>query len=835
MDPARAPGTASKPIIFQDGLGERRRISDVSGADTIEQLCLRGELTAIPSFEFALRERASRLANFRHVYYGRVRSVDRLSDPASTLAVVSDSIKGVRLANLLAASERRPMTLDINASVHLMRQLVAAVAILHENARDVAHGAIAPERVIVTPNARVVIVEYVLGAALEQLRFSPERYWRELRVALPPAQGLAHFDHRADVTQIGVVALSLILGRLLHEDEYPFRVGDVLASARAISSKGALEPLPGGLRAWIGRALQLDPQHSFATALEARDELDRVLSGEEEEDEEDQTPKSARDVSASPVSPLASAPPAKHESPSGVPAQGAPPPAIEAPAARKPEPPQTAPEPAGTGANPAYASGWLAMTRRPAKRDGSSAVAKKEEPRSLSPSVLKQPVASPKQDVSFPKQDTSLPRPETSLPRPETSLPRPETSLPKPDAGFPKRETSFPKQEPSVLRQDTSVLKQDAASVLRKEAASVLPPVKRSEPAGGQHLSWQPQTPLYPEGRVAEEHVEDDDTATAPGRPLGRIAAAAVALIVISAGGVFAGRKFLALGASTTATGTLSINSNPPGAQVVVDGQTSGVTPLRLTLKQGPHNVELRGAGDPRAVPITITAGKELSQYIELPKGLTAFGQLQVRTEPAGAQVTVDGIPRGKSPVLVESLAAGEHSVVLEADNSNVKQTVSVEAGMTASLVVPMTTAESAPVSGWISVTAPVELQVFEGKRLVGTSQSDRLMMTAGRHEIEIVNETLGYRQSRTIQVPPGRTAPVKIEWPKGMIAINALPWADVWIDGERIGETPIGNLSLPIGPHEIVFRHPDLGEQKYAATVSLKGPVRVSVDLRKK
>src|SRR4051812_13639838 len=139
MDPALAPGTSPKSVVFHDGLGERRRISDVSGADTIEQLCLRGELTAIPSFEFALRERASRLAHFRHVYYGRVRSVDRLSDPGSTLAVVSDSIKGVRLANLLAASQRRPLTLDINASLHLIRQLVAAVAMLHENARDVAH------------------------------------------------------------------------------------------------------------------------------------------------------------------------------------------------------------------------------------------------------------------------------------------------------------------------------------------------------------------------------------------------------------------------------------------------------------------------------------------------------------------------------------------------------------------------------------------------------------------------------------------------------------------------------------------------------------------------
>jgi hypothetical protein len=142
---------------------------------------------------------------------------------------------------------------------------------------------------------------------------------------------------------------------------------------------------------------------------------------------------------------------------------------------------------------------------------------------------------------------------------------------------------------------------------------------------------------------------------------------------------------------------------------------------------------------------------------------------------------------------------------------------------------------EAVPASGWIAVSAPVELQIFEGKRLVGTSQSDRLMMATGRHDIEVVNETLGYRQTRSVQVAAGKTAAVKLDWPKGSIAINALPWAEVWVDGERIGETPIGNLSLPIGPHELLFRHPDLGEQKYATTVSLKAPVRVSVDLRKK
>jgi hypothetical protein len=124
---------------------------------------------------------------------------------------------------------------------------------------------------------------------------------------------------------------------------------------------------------------------------------------------------------------------------------------------------------------------------------------------------------------------------------------------------------------------------------------------------------------------------------------------------------------------------------------------------------------------------------------------------------------------------------------------------------------------------------------VFENKRLLGTSQSDRLMVSAGHHEIEIVNETLGYRTARTVQVAPGKVTPIKIDFPKGTIALNALPWAEVWVDGEKVGDTPIGNLSLPLGSHEIVFRHPELGEQRHAATVTLNSPARLSVDLRKK
>jgi len=70
---------------------------------------------------------------------------------------------------------------------------------------------------------------------------------------------------------------------------------------------------------------------------------------------------------------------------------------------------------------------------------------------------------------------------------------------------------------------------------------------------------------------------------------------------------------------------------------------------------------------------------------------------------------------------------------------------------------------------------------------------------------------------------------------PKGVVSLNAVPWATVSIDGAVVGETPIGNLPVAIGPHEIVFTNPQFGEQRRTIDVTLKTPVRTSIDLSKK
>ena len=736
MDPAIAHTSSSTPVAFQDGLGQRR-LSVSATNESIELLALREELTAVSSFEFALRDRVSRLSSFQSEHYGRVRGVERIGKIGTTFAIVSDHVPGVRLSEILAFAESRLLPIETNAALCLIRQLIHALALLHQKMPDVCHGAVGPERIVVTPQARLVLVEQVLGAALDQLHYTHEQYWKTLRIPLPRTGSGPQFDRRSDITQAGVTALALIIGRPIAEDDYPTRIAEMVGGTWALSAAGAIEPLPAALRDWLMRAIQLDPRNPFPSALEAWAELDRVLHysdpiGEVAALKSFLTRYHARvaadSTKASGPGPVPAAAPAPPARPTPVPsATAAPAPAASAPAAPRPGLQAVAPpRPAATVAHV--------------------------------PSI---PLSGPQAVASMHPQAST---------RPEPPVAPAVTPLTKDQA----REDRRSEEAESVMEKSTSFIR-------------------------------------------------------------GRWIVAAIVLVALTSGGTLAVGRIMSPAVAPENLGTLSVQTNPAGATVVVDGQQRGMTPLDLQLKPGRHVVELVTDGDVRTIPVMITPGGQVSQFIEIPRAASALGELQIRTEPAGATVTVDGRVLGKSPLTAEGLTPGPHTVTVENDLGPVTQRVTIEAGTTASLVVPMTAPRNAPLSGWIAVNAPVDVQLFENRRLLGSSQTDRIMVPVGRHELEVVNEALGYRAVKTVNVAPGQTANIRLDLPKAPMALNAVPWAEVWVDGERVGETPIGSVQVSIGPHEVVFRHPELGERRVVTTVTLAGPAKVSVDMRKK
>ena len=782
--------------LFSDGLGERVVAADGATGELLQILRLRPALTAVPSFEFALRERTARLANFRHAYYARVRRVDRAMAPQAALALVSDHMEGTRLSDILRVAADKRLQLDINAALCLVRQLVPAVAVLHENARDVAHGLIAPERLVVTPHARLIIVEHVLGAAIEQLQFGRERLWQEFRVAMPPSAGAPRFDHRSDVIGMGLVSLALILGRPLEADEFPHAVPDLLSAARERSALGEEQPLSAPLRTWLSRALQIDSRRSFASALEMMAGLDEVVS---DDGMYVAAPVALETFLSRYIASLLE-----------------PPPSLVEPAARVEPSVATRPVQDLSGALDSLSRADEAIVLTTDGRAYDDPTTAPRPHQDSSPAQFEEPLWSAYDERAA--QPTAAPASSYFAPEP------PATSSAAPEAK-PGYGAAGPVKTHVATEPMTAHATADTAKPAPRDLTELLGP----DPLGVAHSGGGPVKPLFD----SDEPLNAGGAQARSKRPFGKIAAAVAAVIVLGVAGVVSMKFFGGNKAAAPAMGSLAVQSNPSGVPVFVDGVEHGKTPARVSLPPGSHILELRGQGVPRVIPVSVTAGAEVSQYLEFAEA-PVTGQLAVQSEPAGAKVLVDGTDRGVAPVTISDLAPGDHRVELQADGVTAKHTVTVQAGGTASLVVPIgAAAAGGPVSGWVTVNAPFSLEIREQGRLLGSSDADRVMMAAGRHQLEFVNDALGYRSTRVVQVAPGKVASVSLELPQGVVNLNASPWAEVWIDGRRVGETPIGNLAVSIGPHEIVFKHPQLGEKRQAISVTLGGPVRLSVDMK--
>jgi serine/threonine protein kinase len=839
-------------VTFEDRLGTRFEAVSPEG-DPVEVLELKEQFANVPSFEFSLRKRVNTLTAFRDPSCATVRGV-RLG---GGLAVVSDRVRGTRLSKVLEAYERDLLPVEFNAAVCILRQLVPAVAILHETMPDVCHGTIAPERIVITPEGRVVIVEHTLASALESLRYSDQQYWDELRIAVPKTAGPSCFDQRSDVLQIGLVALALIHGRSLNLEEYPVPTASLSERAWAATASGGLEPLPSALRMWLNRTLQLEPKQAFNTASAVWSELKHALPQSNSAELPalkaalarygfDSLPALPTPVKGSMASAAGgSAAVAPAHPPTPAPRAAAPAPVTPAPQPMTPAPKAEGPEPVSQPV----------VTPKPA-------AARPVDPvPAAMPTPVRMPIAAqtPLRTPVAASNPTPVPTP---TPRP---TPVPAARMQPSPVAAPTPAPSKPSYVPASVTSGTSGTSQsDSGPIARSVRANVHRDVSASQPAAPKASedsttirTPRPSNPISASSTSAvdrpfEAHVpaaaapepaykfavqdEEENNMTYNTPPWWRRRSTAAAVFVILAAGVgVAGRSLFSPSADAAVPGTLVVETNPAGVAVVLDGKRSGQTPVRLEVSAGSHVLTLLTEPTARTIPVTIAAGATVSQYVEVPKVVAETGQLQIRTEPSGARVVVDGTSRGSAPVTVENLMPGSHTVEVSNENGSVRQEITIAAGTTSSLVVPMQSAPQGALSGYISVAAPVDVQIYEDVRLVGSSRSDRLMVSVGRHELDIVNETLGFRTRRVVNVTPGQVSSIKLDWPNGSMAINAQPWAEVFIDGERVGETPIGNVPVPIGTHEVRFRHPELGEQVVRSTVTLGSPARLSVDLRKK
>jgi hypothetical protein len=170
--------------------------------------------------------------------------------------------------------------------------------------------------------------------------------------------------------------------------------------------------------------------------------------------------------------------------------------------------------------------------------------------------------------------------------------------------------------------------------------------------------------------------------------------------------------------AAPAAAGRLLVRSDPSGATVFVDDERRGVTPISLTgLRLGNRRIRVQRDGyvsQDRAVSLTSerpsrsvdvslsrrqVAGATPAPAPPPPRqaGASAVrtGSLLVESRPPGATVTVNGAPRGLSPVTLSGLAPGEYTVQLQLPGyRTITTTVRVVAGERARAAASLTEQE---------------------------------------------------------------------------------------------------------------------------------------------
>ena len=205
--------------------------------------------------------------------------------------------------------------------------------------------------------------------------------------------------------------------------------------------------------------------------------------------------------------------------------------------------------------------------------------------------------------------------------------------------------------------------------------------------------------------------------------------------------------------------------------------------------------------------------------------GSTTPGQLSITTQPDGIRILLDGKVVGTSPLTLEKVPPGRHVLTLQGAGGSIKRTIKVEPGQPLAVDVPV-------FSGFVEIGAPFIMEVAEGGKTIGTTDNP-IILGPGRHTLHLQNKDLGYSATQSVDIEPGETTRLPLD-PRGNANINAVPWAEVYIDGEKAGETPLANVKIRLGVREIVFKNPQFPERKVVQNIKGGEPTTITVDFTK-
>ncbi len=285
---------------------------------------------------------------------------------------------------------------------------------------------------------------------------------------------------------------------------------------------------------------------------------------------------------------------------------------------------------------------------------------------------------------------------------------------------------------------------------------------------------------------------------------------------------------------SASPSGFIEINSTPEGADVYINNKYEGITPIKHDILPGTYKIRIKK--DPSYKEITddmkISAGKTSSKNYTL----VAAYFLEVKTNPEGADVSIDGNYKGKTPIRIELTRRTCRLKIQKGKEwSYIDEMLTLSPGINSFERSLKRTTYSLSIK-----TNPPEARVSIGGEPIGITPVKKPDLF-GTYHVKIEKE--GYETIEERISVMSNTEKIynliKLESKVGKLILKVHPYANVFIDGKEMGEVPPTKIQeVKEGKHTIEFISKKLNK-KIAVEVEIRGEeskeIRVNMQTGKK
>ena len=282
-------------------------------------------------------------------------------------------------------------------------------------------------------------------------------------------------------------------------------------------------------------------------------------------------------------------------------------------------------------------------------------------------------------------------------------------------------------------------------------------------------------------------------------------------------------------------TGTLLVNSDA-GGDVYVDGQRKDAAPAIISgLPAGDHVVEVRKDGfPPWRQTVAVPAGQQVKVAASF--GAATNSSLRIISNEIDVEIFVDGESKGKAPVTIQSIKPGEHIVGGRKTRFKpMEQTVRVAPGENAIVSFRMEVAPPDRPRATLKVQSQVpNAEVFVDGSSLGRAPIDRNDMDPGKHYVVVHKDGFTDFKREVVLLENQTITMVADLSATGALRVLSSPeGAEVKIDGELIGRTPVQRDAVPSGDHIVEFKMKGFFDHKETMKIEGGREKVFSVDLK--